>query len=99
MALKGLFFFQKIARIAQQLMALPPGPHTCHFVQSVIMFKMSKRLKCHPNGVKITVFFPKKFSRISQWLRALPPGPHNGNFFLVHNLHNQQLLKSLLQSF
>ena len=35
MALKWLYFQEKIARIAQRQGASPPGPHTCHHVQNV----------------------------------------------------------------
>ena len=35
MALKWLFFPNKIAGIAQWVGASPPGPHTCHYVQNV----------------------------------------------------------------
>ena len=91
MALKWLFFFpKKIARIVQRPGALPPGPHTCRHVQNVIVLKMSKTFKMALKW--LFVFFRKKIARIAQ-------APIVGTYSLAHNLHNQQLSKSLLQGF
>ena len=53
---------------------------------------------CH--HVQNGYFFPQNIIRIAQRLGASPPGPHCGILrYLVHNLHNQKLSKSVLQDF
>ena len=73
-------------------------------------FKMPSGLKCHLNNAKIAVFFfSNKMLELSKGLRdffsntkglwASPQAPLVVTCSLAHNLHNQQLSKSLLQGF
>ena len=76
----GCFFPKKIARIAQRLVASPPGPQTCHQVQNV---------KNVQNVIQMALkelFFPKKIARIAQRLGALPQGPQTCHH--VQNVKN-----------
>ena len=47
-ALKWQFFFFSKKKMLE---LHSPGPHTCHFVQNVIMFKTLSCSKCQPNSV------------------------------------------------
>ena len=73
---RAVYFFpkkkKKIARIAQQLEASPPGHHTCHHVQNVknVQNVIQMALKC--------LFFSEKIEELPNgWELRL----HSGSFF------------------
>ena len=61
MALKWLFFSEKIARIAQRLGALPPARQTCYHVQNI-------------KNVQNVILMALKWLFFSEKIEVLPSG-------------------------